>query len=165
MAVWRHRALELLPELRPDLEAADSNIYMVFSELRPRLDEAHDEKDEDFLKRAYGFAAWCAAQKAQAVWNAAGVSFYEGLFDRWERRHLVVPWLSPKIISDHLSLWEARLTPTRWPTFGLFSQIGVSENTWIASNTRVQRTRSSPSPPHSPLTRSPLGAVCGKSGK
>ena len=25
-------------------------------------------------------------------------------------------------------------------------------------NTRVQRTRSSPSAPHSPLTRSPLGA-------
>ena len=27
-----------------------------------------------------------------------------------------------------------------------------------APNTRVQRTRSSPSPPHSPLTRYPLGA-------
>ena len=26
-------------------------------------------------------------------------------------------------------------------------------------NTRVQRTRSSPSPPHSPLTRYPLGAI------
>jgi hypothetical protein len=31
-------------------------------------------------------------------------------------------------------------------------------------NTRVQRTRSSASPPHSPLTRCPLGDVWGKMG-
>ena len=30
---------------------------------------------------------------------------------------------------------------------------------WASSNTRVQRTRSSASPPHSPLTRRPLGAA------
>ena len=29
----------------------------------------------------------------------------------------------------------------------------------VAPNTRVQRTRSSASPPHSPLTRSPLGVL------
>ena len=33
----------------------------------------------------------------------------------------------------------------------------------VRPNTRVQRTRSSPSAPHSPLTRCPLGALgfCG----
>ena len=35
----------------------------------------------------------------------------------------------------------------------------MSQSKPVAPNTRVQRTRSSASPPHSPLTRSPLGAM------
>jgi hypothetical protein len=109
MATWRRRAIELFPELRQDLDLEDYSIYQLFFDLVPRVERAHAEGDEEVLKRAYGFAAWCAAQKTKDLWNAAGVAFYEHVFDRWNQRHSVVPWLSPQVIANSWSLWEMRL--------------------------------------------------------
>jgi len=113
MAAWRHRALALFPELRRDLNGEGYSIYQLFFDLVPRLEKAHADEDDLFLKRAYGFASWCASQKAKDLWNAAGVAFYEHVFDRWNQRHAVVPWLSPQAIADSWSLWELRLNPAQ----------------------------------------------------
>jgi hypothetical protein len=109
MASWRKRAIDLFPELRQDLSIKDYSLYQLFSDLLPRVEQAHADGDEELLRRAYGFAAWCAAQKAKDLWNAAGVAFYEHIFDRWNQRQAVVPWLSPQVIADSWGLWELRL--------------------------------------------------------
>ncbi len=59
----------------------------------------------------FGFAEWCAEQQAKALWNAAGVCFYEHLFDgtNWPYRGEVVKWLSPRMIADCWGLWKAWL--------------------------------------------------------
>ena len=109
MAVWRRRALETFPELRSELGLEDYSIYQLFFDLVPRVERAHADGDESFLRRAYGFASWCASQKTKDLWNAAGVAFFEHVFDRWNQRQLVVPWISPQIIANHWGLWERRL--------------------------------------------------------
>jgi hypothetical protein len=111
VANWRRKALALFPDLRLDLEQPNFSIYMVFFELLPRVREAHADGDMETLRRIYGFAEWCFEQKAKDMWNAAGVAFYEHLFDshpsHWSE---MVRWLSPKIVTDCWGLWESRLS-------------------------------------------------------
>lgn len=113
MTVWRQRAINLFPELSRDFSIPDYSLYQLFSDLLPRVEQAHADDDEAFLKRVYGFAAWCASQEAKELRNPVGVAFYEHLFDRWNQRHRVVPWLSPQVIADSWSLWEMRLNPSQ----------------------------------------------------
>ena len=110
MAVWRRKAIALFPELRREFARPDCTVYEVFSELLPRVLQAHRDGDEVTPAPIYGFAEWCFEQRrAKDLWNAAGVSFYEHLFDGgrdvWER---VVPWLSQQVVGDVWGLGEAR---------------------------------------------------------
>ncbi|MFY9550333.1 MAG: hypothetical protein WAU32_04220 [Thermoanaerobaculia bacterium] len=109
MAVWRRRARELFPELSRELAVDAYSVHQLFFDLVPRVEQAHADGNEEFLKRAYGFAGWCGSQNGKDLWNAAGVAFFEHAFDRWNQRHLVVPWLSPQVIADSWPLWESRL--------------------------------------------------------
>jgi hypothetical protein len=81
MSAWRRKAIELFPDLRSEVEDPDATIYSVFFALLPRCREAHDRDDTSELEKIYGFAEWCASQKAKDLWNSAGVAFYEHLFD------------------------------------------------------------------------------------
>jgi hypothetical protein len=102
--------LTLFPDLRPEVEKPDYTIYQAFFDLLPRVREAHLSGDEESLRRIYGFAEWCAEQPAQHLWNAAGVAFYEHLFD--SDRQLwgaMVRLLSPRVVAKHWVLWESRL--------------------------------------------------------
>lgn len=112
MATWRRKVLALFPDLRLDVQRPDFSIYMVFFDLLPRVREAHQDGDIETLRRVYGFAEWCFEQKkAKDLWNAAGVAFYEHLFD--SHRSLwpeFVRWLSPRVIEGCWGLWEWRLS-------------------------------------------------------
>ena len=110
MAAWRRRALELFPDLKAELQNPDFTIHQLYFELLPQVKAAHRAQDDVVLRRVYGFADWCRAQRTENLWNAAGVAFYEHLFDTWSDRERVLPWLSPAVIADSWSLWEARLT-------------------------------------------------------
>jgi hypothetical protein len=83
---------------------------MVFFDLLPLVREAHQEGDTEALRRIYGFAEWCFEQKAKDLWNAAGVAFYEHLFDchrsLWRE---YVRWLPPRVVEGCWGLWEWRL--------------------------------------------------------
>jgi hypothetical protein len=79
---------------------------MLYFDLLPMVREAHDNDDHDLLMRIYCFAQWCHAQEAKDLWNAAGVAFYEHLFDERKYWVEVIPWLSPSVIADCWSLWE-----------------------------------------------------------
>lgn len=117
MATWRRRALELFPDLRPELNRPDYTIYGLFRDLSSSVGEAHRAHDDDRLAKIYGFAAWSARQRSAPLWNAAGVSFYEHVFDEPRLADAVAPWLPTGVRVQHLGLWEARLEP------GVFAQV------------------------------------------
>lgn len=109
----------LFPELRRDVERWGCSIYEVFFELLPASREAHKTGDIEALHRIYGFAEWCFEQKAKDLWNAAGVAFYEHLFDGGQSHWAeIVKWLSPKIVKDCWSLWEHQLSAEKLAEVG-----------------------------------------------
>ncbi len=116
MAAWRRRALELFPQLRRDLTAPDATPGTLFSELKWLARAAHAADDAETLRRIYGFAEWCSRQTAKELWNAAGVVFYEHVFDPPADPERVALWLSPRVVHDHWDLWEAMLAPEAWAT-------------------------------------------------
>jgi hypothetical protein len=112
MANWRRKVIALFPDLRREVQRRDFSIYRVFFDLLPRVRAAHESGDDETLRRIYGFTEWCFVQKAKDLWNAAGVAFYEHVFDGpRESWPAVVPWLSPQVRSGCWGLWEWRLTP------------------------------------------------------
>jgi hypothetical protein len=111
MAAWRRKALELFPELLPELENSQYTCYMLFFDLLPMSRRAQEANDSDLLGRIYGFAEWCLVQKTKEPGNAAGVAFFEHVLDQPTHWKAVVPWLSPRVIADCWSLWEGRLSP------------------------------------------------------
>jgi hypothetical protein len=110
LAAWRRRALATFPELRVEIQRPEFTIYSLFFELLPMVRSAHERDDGETLRRIYGFAEWCFSQKAKDLWNAAGVAFYEHLFDEKAYRDDILSWLSPHVINGCWGLWEARLT-------------------------------------------------------
>jgi hypothetical protein len=80
----------------------------LFFELLPRCRHAHDRDDSEELKRIYGFADWCASQKAKELWNAAGVGFYEHLADSRQTLDAISLWVRRQIFEDIAGLLEAR---------------------------------------------------------
>ncbi|WP_205301058.1 DUF7674 family protein, partial [Paenibacillus aceris] len=56
-------------------------IYDVFQTLSDMVKEAHHRGDVEQLKKIYEYAEWCSNQRAEDLWNAAGVFFYEHLVD------------------------------------------------------------------------------------
>lgn len=111
MATWRRRAIELFPDLRPDLSRPDYTISLLFFDLHAAVREAHRVHDDERLAAIYGFAEWCARHESQPLWNAAGVAFYEHVFDEPSLAEAVAAWLPSDIRAKHLGLWEARLAP------------------------------------------------------
>lgn len=114
MATWRRRALELFPDLRRDLTARNYTVYSLFFDLKPLLRDAFDRNDTERVRQILGFAEWCSEQTAQTLWNAAGVAFYEHLFDYPKYSEQIVPWLSPRVVYSHWGLWEAMVAPGEW---------------------------------------------------
>ena len=111
MANWRRKVLALFPGLRHDVQRPDFSISMVFFDLLPRVRVAHQDGDPEMLRRIYGFAEWCFEQKAKDLWNAAGVAFYEHLFD--SHRSLwpeFVRRLSPRVVEGCMGVWGWRLS-------------------------------------------------------
>jgi hypothetical protein len=115
MAVWRRKALALFPELRAHLLRSDFGVMLLFFELLPMVRQAHAADDVERLRGLYGFAEWCSEQTAKELWNAAGVAFYEHLFDSdiWNLREQIVPWLSPHVVEVTWPLLEFRLSDGR----------------------------------------------------
>jgi len=118
MSKWRRRALELFPDLKSELNSPDYTVYSLYVDLLPAVIEAHRAGNDDRLSAIYGYAAWCARSSAKDLWNAAGVSFYEHLFDeKWRWMWEAVPsWLPADIRSDCMGLWEMQLSARDFAT-------------------------------------------------
>lgn len=109
MSAWRRKAIEAFPELRPALADKGEvfSAYALWFDLLPLAREAHQEANDDLLRRIYDFAEWCYRQRGDLS-NAVAVSFYEHLFDERWMRPLVAPWLARAISREVRPLWEAR---------------------------------------------------------
>ena len=81
---------------------------------------ALDAGDEGLVRRIFGFAERCAARTARELWDAAGVAFYEHLFDYPAYSERVVPWLSPRLVHNPWRLWEAIVAPAEWARIALW---------------------------------------------
>lgn len=114
MATWKARALASFPEFQSDIQRPDYTIYLLFFDLLPAAREAHRTNDEDRLAAIYNFAEWCSRQTALALWDAAGVGFFEHIFDERWMWESAAPWLSGKVRADCRGLWQARLTPAEF---------------------------------------------------
>jgi len=51
MTDWQQKALELFPDLQPDIEEEGANIYTLFFELLPRCEAAHVAGDTSELQK------------------------------------------------------------------------------------------------------------------
>ncbi len=112
MSAWRHRAMELFPDLRAEIEECDAP-YSLFSELVERCREAHEKADEDELGKIYGYVAWCARQPAQPLWTAAGVSFYEHVAECEAAVDSFPRWVPPDVFEKIASLLGESLGPEK----------------------------------------------------
>ena len=72
MSAWRHRAIELFPDLREEFEDPEATIYNVFLELLPRVREAHARGDNQEMKRLYGYDAHETGQEMAGVFPLRG---------------------------------------------------------------------------------------------
>ena len=62
MKEWQVVALQMLPELQSDIETAENPMSLWF-EIVYAFDEAYeDPRNDDFIKRVYGYADWCLEQ-------------------------------------------------------------------------------------------------------
>jgi hypothetical protein len=106
---WRRRAIADFPSLlmvRLDLDY--SPYWLFYTDLLPMVRAAaHEHPDPTLLKRIFDYAEWSLGQGGDLA-NAAGVSFYEHLFDAREDWVTVLPYLSPAVVRACWPLWEAR---------------------------------------------------------
>jgi hypothetical protein len=110
MAAWRRRASTAFPELRRELSGPGYSMYSLAAALLERVRAAHDAGDAVALRAIYGFAQWCARQRATELSNPIYVSFYEHLMDWRRHRSAVVAWLAPDVVEKARLLWEQRLS-------------------------------------------------------
>jgi hypothetical protein len=114
MAAWRREALTAFPELRTELNDVGDmfSVHQLWFRLLPWTWRAHQDGDEDFLRRVYAYAEWCHRASPELK-GAVVVCFYEHLVDNrqdlwWAR---VMPRLSDAVIVSTWPEWKERLMP------------------------------------------------------
>jgi len=61
---WQLVALQMLPELRSEIETAKTPMSL-WCEIVYAFDDAYDDpRNDDFIKRVYSYADWCVLQPA-----------------------------------------------------------------------------------------------------
>jgi len=83
MSEWRERALELFPDIRTDIEKAES-VGMLWIELESRfnshydrLSKGHVQESSQVIRAIYHYAIWCSRAESDRTFNAATLGFYE----------------------------------------------------------------------------------------
>lgn len=108
-AGWRERAASSFSTLKTDIFDPDYSVSLLFFDLLPMLRIAHRNGDLEMQRRIYEFAEWCFLQDDEELSNAAGVAFYEHLFDDREHWEDIVARLPLSIIEGCWILWNAHL--------------------------------------------------------
>ena len=81
-AKWKEQALQVLPELKEEIEDAE-NPYRMWISIQDAFEDAYAEsKNESLIRRIYGYADWCRQQPsgktaADDLGTCVAVCFYE----------------------------------------------------------------------------------------
>jgi len=88
------------------------SVYQLFFDMLPMAQAAHQAQNRDLLERIYQYAEWCWKQKNRAddVYNAVCVAFYEHLVDEAESCAAIPQWIKPEIFADIHDVFEPRMT-------------------------------------------------------
>ena len=102
MSRWRKEAFDRLPECRKQLQA-EKDTTMFFHELGEVLYRAHLSKDEDLIRRIYGYAKWCleaprGKDASDDLLTSVTCSFFEHLPTHKEVRAEIGRWLPRSMI-------------------------------------------------------------------
>ncbi|MGE7774319.1 DUF7674 family protein [Chitinophaga sp. NPDC101104] len=108
MSTWRRKAIEYIPQCRREFQAPDADIYTILIEMRAVVVQAHRDNDIPLLTKCYAYAEWCHRQKANELYNAICVCFYEHLIDQPETMKDMTTWVKKDIYLDIRSLLEYR---------------------------------------------------------
>jgi len=82
MSTWRARALEMFPDMRSQIQSAESVGYFWVDLIwRLKANYAQDEPKEppSVVRAICLYAVWCAGSESQATREAACIEFYEYL--------------------------------------------------------------------------------------
>jgi hypothetical protein len=110
MSAWRRKALELLPEHRVIIEAADNPMALWIELLWP-CENAHHEQNEEAIRRFYQFAQLCWQSPDADVRTAVACAFYEHLPTRSVMRR-DMPWLfSQSAFTELREVFRYHLSP------------------------------------------------------
>ena len=120
MSTWRHRAIEIAPELKTEFQDPELSPFTVFMELLSVLEQAHDTNNRDRLQKIYDYAEWCLRQKDKKLWNAAGVSFYEHLGDSNKTFPAFTHWVKRDVYVEIRELLALRLEESKMDTLDMF---------------------------------------------
>ena len=117
MEAWEREARERFPEMASDLDediadyGVESAPYHLWFSLLPRCELAHEGNDEELLQRIYAFADWSMHQEASAIWNSAGVCFYEHIVTHPQAFLQYHRHVSPEIFDMTSTLLRDLLNP------------------------------------------------------
>jgi hypothetical protein len=79
MSAWRARALEFFPDMRTEIEGADS-VGTLWIELCLRFERHYRERCAcEFIHAVYLYATWCTRSPSVNVYNGAAIGFYENV--------------------------------------------------------------------------------------
>jgi hypothetical protein len=83
LSKWRAKALELFPDMKADIEKADS-VGMLWTELWLRFCSYYEasnscRQQSELIRAIYLYAAWCTCAKSVDTLEAAAIGFYENV--------------------------------------------------------------------------------------
>jgi hypothetical protein len=106
MSQWRAKALELFPDMRSQIEAAESigylwiDLALRFQQHYELRDESDEEESPELIRNICLYAIWCTRSKSSVMQQAAWIEFYERIPKYASRRK---PSISKRIVADLVS--------------------------------------------------------------
>jgi hypothetical protein len=110
MSAWRRQALELLPEHRGIIEAADNPMTLWIELLWP-CENAHHNENEDTIRRFYQFAEKCWRSPDADVRTAVACAFYEHLPTKPVMRRGMPRLFSQSAYAELREVFQYHLSP------------------------------------------------------
>jgi len=111
--VWRQKGLKLLPELESDFNDEEFTPYLALTEVKNIALTALKSNKNHLVEKCFEYAEWCFRQDEEDLWNAAGICFYEYIYDQDEVLEKVVEIVSIEIFEDIKGLLEQRYSGDR----------------------------------------------------
>jgi hypothetical protein len=107
MEEWYKKAIEAFPDLIDHFAMDGDTTYGVFSALCYTMENDWlPSNNRQEIQKAFDYAHWAADQEEDDLWNAAGVGFFEHVFEKMDYFGIVVSYLTKDDVRAYMDLWE-----------------------------------------------------------